>query len=129
MNGNDEELQKKIESGFSSNADDLDVKAYQEVFARLAKKPHVNLSADFADVVIKRIEERQRRSASHDFFWLGFGVSLLIIALIVAAIMSGFRPTLGFLKGMSAYAGVFAFGIAFILFLNRLDKKIVTKPE
>ena len=126
---NDEELQKNIEAGMSSNADDLDVKAYQEVFVRLGKKPQVNLSADFADAVIHRIEARQKKNASRDFFWLGFGVSLLVIALIVAGIMSGFKPTLGFLKGMSSYAGIFAFGIAFILFLNRLEKKIVPKPE
>ena len=129
MNINDEELQKNFESGTGSNADDLDVKAYREVFARLSKKPQVNLSADFADVVVRRIEARQKRNASRDFFWLGFGVSLLVIALIVAAFMSGFKPTLGFLKGISAYAGVFAFGLAFILFLNRLDKKIVLKVE
>lgn len=129
MNSNDEDLQKNIESGINPNADDLDAKAYQEVFARLGKKPQINLSADFADAVIHRIEARQRKNASRDFFWLGFGVSLLIIALIVAAFMSGFKPTLGFLKGISSYAGIFAFGVAFILFLNRLDKKIVPRPE
>jgi predicted exporter len=126
---NDEELQKNIEAGMSSNANDLDVKAYQEVFVRLGKKPQVNLSADFADAVIHRIEARQKKNASRDFFWLGFGVSLLVIALIVAAFMSGFKPTLGFLEGMSAYAGIFAFGIAFILFLNRIDKKIVPRSK
>jgi hypothetical protein len=129
MNNNDEDLQKKIESGNYSSGDELDVKAYQEVFARLRKKHDLYLSADFADKIVVRVQAKQRRAASRDFLWLGIGVSLLIIALIVAAIMSGFRPAFGFLKGMSAYAGVFAFGIAFILFLNRLDKKIVPRRE
>ena len=41
--------------------------------------------------------------------------------------MSGFKPGLGFLKGISPYAGVFVFGVAFILFLNRLEKKLLSK--
>ena len=129
MNSNDEDLQKNIESGIRSNADELDVRSYQEVFARLRKRPEVNLSADFADRVITRIEAKAKRGASRDFFWLAFGISLLIVALVVATLLSGFKPTLGFLQGMSAYAGVFAFGIAFILFLNRLEKKIFERGD
>ena len=128
MNSNDEDLQGNIESGKASG-DELDVRAYQEVFARLKKKPDLYLSADFADKIIVRVEQKQRRSASRDFFWLACGVSLLIVALVVAFVLSGFKPTLGFLKGMSAYAGLFVFGIAFILFLNRLEKKIIPRPE
>ena len=60
MNSNEEDLQREIESGFTYNADDLDVKAYQEVFARLKKNPDEDLSAEFADGVIERIEERQQ---------------------------------------------------------------------
>ena len=92
-------MQKSIESGTSTNADELDVKAYEEVFARLRKKPDEYLSAGFADRVIVRIQQKQRRSASRDFVWLALGVFLLTISVIVATVMSGFRPSLGFLKG------------------------------
>jgi hypothetical protein len=129
MNINDEELQRNIESGNDPGGDELDVKAYQEIFSRLRKSPDVNLSADFVDRIIVKIEAKQKRSASRDFYWLGLGVLLLFVALVVASVMTGFKPTLGFLKGMSAYAGVFAFGVAFILFLNRLDKKLLPKQE
>jgi hypothetical protein len=129
MNTSDEELQRKIESGIITNADDLDVKAYQEVFARLRKEPHVNLPNDFAEKIIARVIEQRRRSSSRDYYWFASGVLLLIVAMIVAVELSGFKPGLGFLKGISAYAGVFVFGAAFILFLNRLEKKILSKTE
>ena len=126
---NDEELQKSIESGNKFSGDDPDAKAYQEVFARLGKGPETYLPPDFADKVIVRIREQQRRSTSRDFYWLIAGVLLLTIAMIVAVVLSGFKPGLGFLKGMSAYAGLFVFGAAFILFLNGLDKRILSKSE
>ena len=124
---NDEELQKNIEAGNRLAYDDPDAKAYQEIFARLNKEPEAYLPLDFADKVIVRIREQQQRSASRDYYWLIVGVLLLSIAMIVAVVLTGFQPGLGFLKGMSAYVGLFAFGAAFILFLNRLDKKILLK--
>ena len=129
MNSNEEDLQKSIESGTNTNADELDVKAYEEVFVRLRKKPDEYLSAGFADRVIVRIHERQRISTSRDFVWLAIGVFLLTVSVIVATVLSGFRPSLGILKGISGYAGVFAFGVIFILLLNRLDKKLLTRPD
>ena len=124
---NDEELQKNIEAGNRLAYDDPDAKAYQEIFARLNKEPEAYLPLDFADNVIVRIREQQQRSASRDYYWLIAGVLLLSIAMIVAVVLTGFQAGLGFLKGMSAYVGLFAFGAAFILFLNRLDKKILLK--
>ncbi|HMG89030.1 MAG TPA: hypothetical protein VK589_03185 [Chryseolinea sp.] len=129
MNNNEEDLQRNIESGVANNADDLDVKAYEEVFARLRKKPNERLSVGFADIVIVRIQQRQQHNASRDFIWLALGVFLLTISLIVATVLSGFKPSFAFLKGMSAYAGVLAFGIVFILLLNRLEKKLLTKSD
>jgi len=129
MNNYEEDLQKYIESGSRTNADELDVKAYEEVFARLRKKPDEYLSAGFADKVILRIQEKQRISTSRDFIWLAIGVFLLTVSVIVATVLSGFRPSLGILKGMSDYAGVFAFGIVFMVLLNRLDKKLLTRPD
>ena len=124
---NDEELQKNIEAGKLFSSNDLDAKAYHEVFARLKKEPDAYLAVNFADRVIVRIQEQQLKSTSRDFYWLIAGAFLLTIALVVAVAMTGFRPGLGFLKGMSSYAGLFVFGVAFILFLNRLDKKLLPK--
>ena len=126
---NDEELQKSVESGNKFSGDDLDAKAYQEVFTHLRKKPDTNLPGDFADKIIARVIEQKRRSSSRDFYWLAGGVFLLIVAMIVAVVLSGFKPGLGFLKGISPYAGVLVFGVAFILFLNRLEKKLLSKAE
>ena len=126
---NDEELQKNVEEGNPYRGDDLDTKAYQEVFTRLRKKPDAYLSIDFADKIVSRIQEQKRKSSSRDFYWLAAGAFLLIVALIVAVVLTGFKPGLGFLKGISAYSGIFVFGVAFILFLNRLDKKLLSKTE
>lgn len=126
---NDEELQRNVEEGNTRPGDDLDTKAYQEVFSRLRKKPDTYLSANFADKIVFRIQEQKRRSSSRDFYWLAFGIFMLTVALIVAIALTGFKPGLGFLKGISAYSGVFVFGAIFIFFLNRLDKKLLSKTE
>ena len=129
MNANEEDLQKKIEAGIHPSGDELDVRAYHEVFARLKKTPESFLSSDFADKVIVRVQEKQKRSASRDFFWFTLGAFLLVVTLVVATVLTGFKPTLGFLNGMSGYAGLFAFGLAVILVLNHLDKKLLPKSR
>lgn len=126
---NDEELQKWIEAGKIPPGNGVDAKAYREVFARLRKEPDAYLPAGFAEKVIVRIQRQQLKSSSRDIYWLFGGVFLLIVAMIVAVAFSGFKPGLGFLKDISAYAGVFAFGVVFILFLNRLDKKFLPKDQ
>lgn len=126
---NDEELQRGVEAGSEFSSDNLEAKVYQEVFARLKKQPEAYLPGNFADKLISRIREQQRKSVSRDFYWLIAGVFLLTIAMIVAVVLTGFKPGLGFLKGISSYAGLFAFGVAFIVFLNRLEKKLLPKTD
>jgi hypothetical protein len=129
MNKQEEEIQKKIDAGLKPVGEELDVRAYEEVFLRLRRRPETLLSTNFADKIIARVIEKNRHSASRDFVWFGLGIFALVIACVVAVVMTGFQFKLGFLKDISSYFGLFAFGIVFILVLNRLDKKLVLRKS
>jgi hypothetical protein len=125
MNRYEEELQKKIEAEQLPTGDELDIKAYQQVFSALKKKPETKLSGDFSDRIVFRVMEKQKRDASRDMFWLGGGIFFLVIAFVVATIMTGFKIEFGFLKDISGYTGIFVFGVAFIAMLGWLDKRLL----
>jgi hypothetical protein len=130
MNSYEEEIQKNIEAGRPSDDNDMDAKAYREVFRVLkTSSPETSLPINFADKIVARIIEKQKRESARDFFWFGAGIFFMVVALIVTIYYTGFKFDLGFLKGMSAYTGLFVFGIAFILLLNVLEKRIVPRKE
>jgi hypothetical protein len=126
MNMRDEELQKKIESGHES--DDMDSRSYKTVFQALSQEPEFKLPASFADRVVA-IAEYKQKSSSPDLLWFGLGIFFLLIAFVVAIVMSGFKLNLGFLSGVSSYSGLFVFGVAFIGLLNLLEKKVLRKQS
>lgn len=125
MNINEEELQKSIETGSAAEANAADVDAYKKVFRALRKEPEIALSHNFADKIIARIIEKQKREEAKDLFWFGTGLFFLIVAFIATILYTGFSMNLGFLKDMSGYAGLLIFGIAFILVLHWIDKRIL----
>lgn len=125
----DDKLQKAFEQNLSPQGDDLDVKAYSQVFAALNKEPSFQLSPGFADRVMKKILELQRRDKRRDLWWLIIGFVLILIGFIWAIIFTGFNFDLGFLKAMSSYSGLFIFGVLFVLVLQWLDKKVVSNKE
>ena len=130
MNSHEEEIQKNIEAGRPTDDNDLDARAYKEVFRALkTSSPETSLPVNFADKIIARVIEKQKRESARDFFWFGVGIFLMIVALIVTIYYTGFKFNLGFLKGMSGYAGLFVFGVAFIILLNVLEKRIVPRRE
>lgn len=129
MNQHDDELQKNIEQGVEPMGDDLDVHAYRVLFSRLKREPDFHLPINFSDSVVTRVIEKRKREASREFLWFGAGMFLLLIAFVVAVALSGFKPNFGFLKNMSSYLGLLIFGVAFILSLQFLDKKIITNKN
>lgn len=124
MSEADKKLQEKIEAGLSGLSSD-DEKVYQQIFTVLEKKPAYTLPPSFAEGVIHKIQREQARAARREYFWLCAGVILLIIAMVVAIVFSGFKISAGFLSGISAYKGLFVFGAIFILVLHWLDRKFV----
>ena len=129
MNLHEEEMQEKLERGETMPGDELDVKAYQAVFRALKKDPGYELRADFATRMADMVMSRPKVGFSKDYLWLGAGILVLVTAMIGTILYTGFRFDFGFLNVMSEYKGLAAFGIAFIIFLNWLDKKLIREKQ
>jgi len=129
MNNKDEELQKQFDEGnFLANT--VDAQAYQKVFVALKREPEYTLPVYFADRLVTLIESKEKaKEVSRDNFWLGLGLFSFVITLIVAFALTDFKPSFGAFRFFAGYPGLVFFGIAFILFLNWLDKKIIRKAE
>jgi hypothetical protein len=124
MSYQDEEIQKKIEMNEPLNGADIDVRSYQFVFRAIGKETE-SLPPNFSDKIINKLVAKQGRESSREWWLYGLGMFLLVIALIVAVVFSGFKLEFEFLKSISAYAGLFAFGAAFIIALNILEKRLL----
>jgi hypothetical protein len=123
MKTKDEELQNKIiAGGTDGSADGL---AYKKVFDAISTEPDFSLPFNFADTVITQIESKDAKSTTYDMRWLAAGIFVLFLGAVVGAVLSGFKPNFGAFKFWASYPGLFAFGLAFILFIQWLDKKLV----
>jgi len=129
MKHEDENLQKQFESGDFSN-DGIDAQAYRKVFDALKQEPEYTLPVYFADRLVTLIESKENaKEISRDNFWLGLGLFSFVIALIVALVLIDFKLSFGAFRFFAGYPGLVIFGIAFILVLNWIDKKIIRKVE
>ncbi|HEV8513874.1 MAG TPA: hypothetical protein VGQ59_11385 [Cyclobacteriaceae bacterium] len=129
MKQEDENLQNQFERGDFQN-EGTDAQAYQKVFDALKREPEYVLPVYFADRLITLIESKeQARGISRDNFWLGLGLFSFIITLIVALAVTDFKLSFGAFRFFAGYPGLVCFGIAFILLLNWIDKKIIRKAE
>ena len=125
----DGKLQEEIENGqvdFTS----AESSAYYKVFQALKKRPQINLSNQFEDVIIQRIIRlRERKATRMDFIWLGFGLLCFVTAAIFAMVITGFKFNPGIFTFFNHYYGLIGFGAIFILFLHWLDHKIIHKKS
>jgi hypothetical protein len=129
MNNKDEELQKQFDEG-NFSADGVDAQAYQKVFDALKREPEYTLPVYFADRLVTLIESKEKvKEISSDKFWLGLGLFSLVISLIVALALTNFKLSFGAFRFFAGYPGLVVFGIAFILVLNWIDKRIIRKAE
>ena len=128
MSPHEEELQRNAELRQLTETHP-DRKAYQVLFEALKKPVDYSLSPGFTDQVLTRIVEKKKKESVRDLVWLTAGVFLLVVSFVVALVMTDFTLSLGFLKGMSSYAGVFLFGILFIGLLNWIDHRLRKSPE
>jgi hypothetical protein len=123
MTKRDEELQNGILSG--AGDDSVDGVAYKRVFNALSTEPEFNLPINFADKVIRQIEIKEAKSTAHEMRWLAVGIFIMVAAAVVGAVLSGFKPGFGAFKFWASYPGLFIFGLAFILFIQWLDRRLV----
>lgn len=129
MNNKDEELQNQFERGDFSN-EGIDAQAYQKVFGVLKREPEYTLPVYFADRLVTLIESKEKdKEVSRDNFWLGLGLFSFVITLMLALALTDFKLSWGAFRFFAGYPGLICFAIAFILFLNWIDKKIIRKAE
>lgn len=124
MNLYEEELQNNIERGLPGG-DELDSKAYREVFRVLKKDPGHAVQSRFAENVIARIVAREKKEQSRDYLLFFSGLFVLLVAAGATIVVTGFRLDFGFLRSMADYKGLAVFGVLFIGFLNWLDKRLI----
>lgn len=117
----DEELQKQIEAG--GHAYDEESEAYRYVFKVLKHEPAFHVSLPFADRILARIEKKEEQ---RDFRWLALGISLSVIALIVTLALTK-AWTVGVFSFISGYPGLVIFGLAFIVLLQWVDRRVLRK--
>jgi hypothetical protein len=118
----EEELQNQIENGLVNESDDA--RAYQRVFDALKKEPDFHVSLPFADRILVLIEKKEEK---RDYWWMAAGIFLTVIALIVSLILTSAHWTAGVFTFLSGYSGLVVFGVAFILLLHWVDKKVIKK--
>ena len=123
MKMQDEELQNRIEKGLHHEESE-DARAYKHVFDALKKEPDFHVSLPFADRIIALIDKREDK---RDYWWMGAGIFLTVIALIVSLALTQANWSAGVFTFLSGYPGLVTFGIAFILLLQWIDKKVVRK--
>ena len=119
----EEQLQHQIENGLVNDSNE-DSRAYQRVFDALKKEPDFHVSLPFADRVVALIEKKDEK---RDYFWMAAGIFLIVVTLIVSLVLAKVHWTVGVFSFLSGYSGLIIFGIAFILLLQWVDKKIVHK--
>jgi hypothetical protein len=125
MNYTDEELQQQIEQGATPN-EGIDTHAYQKVFTTLKREPAYSLPFNFADRVVGLVDAKEKSAQTwRDNLWLGLGLLSFLFASVVAIVLTGFRFSVGAFQFLSSYPGLIIFGLAFILLLNWMDKKII----
>lgn len=118
----EEDLQNKIEQGLTN--DDINSEAYQYVFKSLKKEPAFHVSISFSDRVVSMLDKKEER---RDYWWMAGGIFLSVIALIVTLVIVKTEFTTGIFTFLSGYKGLVVFGVAFILILHWVDKKVIKK--
>ena len=122
MKRSEEELQNQIEKGLVDESEDA--RAYQRVFNTLKKAPDFRVSRSFADHLVGLIDKKEEK---RDYWWMATGIFLIVITLIITLVLTKIHWTTGIFKFVSGYPGLVTFGIAFILLLQWLDKKVIKK--
>ena len=125
MNPYEEEMQRNVESGMTPDRDDLDARAYREVFRALQKDPGYRVPPGFAEKVLHRVTMKQEKALMRDYYWFFAGILFVLSSAVVTLVIIDVRLDFGFLNVMSEYRGLAVFAIIFIAFINWLDKRLV----
>lgn len=132
MTAKDEEWQEAAEQGRPIDPDNIDEKAYSEVFRVLKTDPGYTPKAGFAERVVATVVAKKASRNYRDYLWFGAGILVLLAASVGTILytglsfsLKGFSIDLGFLSGMADYKSLAIFGVIFVALLNWLDKRLV----
>ncbi len=120
---NDQELQERVEKGSTPASEDG--RLYHTLFEALRREPAYTLPHGFADRVVTAVRDKY---TSRDMPWLVAGVTLFVIVLIIATIVTDFSMSIGVFTFLSSYAGLVTFAVLFILALQWIDRTWIRKP-
>ena len=129
MNREEERFQEKIEANMEFDDSHPDGRAYRQVFQALSTPPRYSLPDAFADKVLRKVEQKEQRSLRVTYAWLVAGIVLLMGACAAAVVLTGFTFEAGFLRNMADYKGLLAFGVAFVLLLHWVDKRLIHRHD
>jgi len=99
----------------------------EEVSDALEKGTSFELPHDFADRVVMKIQQQSfQKETQRDRWWLIVGIVSMIGALVFAFTNVEFKPSVGVFTFLNGYSGLVIFGIAFIIILHVIDKRIIS---
>ena len=112
------------------------------VSSALEKQTEFELSPDFADRVVSMIQQKAvQKETQRDRWWLISGIASMIGALVYVFTkielkslipnveIAPISPGVGVFTFLSGYSGLVIFGIAFVIALNFLDKRILRRHQ
>ena len=124
MKNSDEIIQQQVETGHAPEGPEGD--SYKIVFSALKKNPEFKLPTNFAHRVAAMAPDRGK-AFNWDKFFLISGCVSFFFALIYAIASIHTKFSAGVFSFISGYPGLIVFGIFFILVLNWIDKKWISK--
>lgn len=107
-----------------------DDKFEEVVSGALEKGTTFELPNDFADRVVKRIQQESlQKETQRDRWWLIVGIVSMIGALVLAFAFVDFKLSVGVFTFFKGYSGLVIFGIVFIAAIQVIDRLLLKKQE
>lgn len=122
----DELLQKQIEEG--NVPEGLEGESYKIVFNALKKNPDFKLPSNFAHRVAA-MAPASAKAFNWDKFFLISGCISFLIAVIYAISSIHATFSVGVFSFISGYPGLIVFAVIFVILLNWIDKKWISKSS
>jgi hypothetical protein len=120
----DESIQKLVENGNAAEGSEGD--AYRMVFNALKKSPQFTLPSNFAHRVAA-MAPAHPKAFNWDKFFLISGCISFLLAMTYAIVSIHATFSVGVFSFISGYPGLIAFAIFFVVLLNWIDKKWISK--
>ena len=108
-----------------------DDKAFEDKIERavsnsLEKEPGFELPAGFADRMVSMIGQGSTvKESQRDRWWLVAGIVSMIGTLVYALLSVDFKASVGVFTFFSGYWGLVVFGVAFVIGLHIIDKRVL----